>query len=56
VGAYTEFATVLIAPHAFRNRFEKDCAKFDHFVPHEEIAEYLPEFAVTFSTPARFDK
>jgi hypothetical protein len=43
-GAYTEFATVLISPQVFYDRFKNECAKFDYFVSHEDIAKHLPAF------------
>lgn len=44
--SYTSYATVLLAPIAFRNRYPADSAKFDHFVSHEEIATFVPAFGV----------
>jgi hypothetical protein len=45
-GGYTDFATVLIAPQVFHDHHKNDCAKFDYFVSHEDIAEHLPEFGI----------
>lgn len=45
LGSYAEATTVLIAPRAFYERFPEDAKKFETFVSHEEIAEYLPVFA-----------
>jgi hypothetical protein len=42
---YDDFCVVLIAPLSFRDRFPSECAKFDAFISHEEIAEHIPIFA-----------
>lgn len=41
---YTDYTVVLIAPREFHNRCQSECAKFDMYVPHEEIAEFIPSF------------
>ncbi len=42
---YTDFETVLIAPHAFYKRCtDKDAKQFDRFISHEEISKFIPLF------------
>jgi hypothetical protein len=42
---YTDFATVLIAPKAFRER-NPNTDFFDSFISYEELAKVLPEYAL----------
>jgi hypothetical protein len=44
---YQDFATVLIAPIRFRSLYRSECAKFDAFIAHEEIADHIPLFALS---------
>ena len=44
-GSYTDFETLLIAPRGFAEKFPRECGIFDRFIPHEEIARFVPEFA-----------
>lgn len=43
---YEDWETVLVAPQAFYDRWKTEAAKFDRFVPHEEIALHVPLFAI----------
>lgn len=42
---YQDWDTVLIAPVHFVDRNKADCKKFGQIVTHEELAEFIPEFA-----------
>jgi hypothetical protein len=42
---YQDWDTVLIAPVQFVERNKADCMKFGQIVTHEELAEFVPEFA-----------
>ena len=42
--SYQAWQTVLVAPRSFRERFPMDAGKFDVFIAHEDIAQYVPEF------------
>lgn len=42
--SYTDFQTVLIAPHEFWERNQKQASCFDCFISHEEIAPFIPMF------------
>jgi hypothetical protein len=44
--SYTDFATMIIAPRAFRDRYRARCDLFDAFIPHEGIAQFVPEFGL----------
>jgi hypothetical protein len=41
---YDDWETVLVAPNIFFDRFRAEAAKFDRFVPHEDIAIHVPLF------------
>lgn len=43
-GSYTDYEVILIAPQEYHDRYQSECRKFDHFVPHEAIAKWLPAF------------
>jgi len=43
--SHTDFATVLLAPEPFRDRFGPDCSLFDVFIAYEEVAMHLPAFS-----------
>lgn len=43
-GNYDEYEIVLIAPRTFRDRNAEKADTFDVFVPHEDIAAFVPEF------------
>ena len=45
--AYEDWETVLVAPQSFYERHSKDAHKFGRFISHEEIATFIPEFAVS---------
>jgi hypothetical protein len=42
--SYTDFETVLVAPKAFYHRNEQACRVFDRYIPHEDIAQFIPLF------------
>lgn len=42
---YQDWDTVLIAPVQFVDLNKADCLKFGQIVTHEELAEFIPEFA-----------
>jgi hypothetical protein len=42
---YTDFATILLAPRDFRERFTSDCALFEVFIAYEEVAHFIPAFS-----------
>jgi hypothetical protein len=42
--SYEHWATVLVAPQSFYNRFSVQASKFGKFVSHEELAAHIPEF------------
>ncbi len=43
-GNYTDFDTILLAPHSFQLRNREQADLFGCFVSHEEIAQFVPEF------------
>lgn len=43
-GNYEDWDSLLVAPRAFYEQNMIDARKFGAFVPHEEIAQYLPLF------------
>jgi hypothetical protein len=43
-GAYTDAATVLIAPIEFYERLRERAIVFDSYISHEDIAEYVQAF------------
>lgn len=43
-GNYSAWGTVLVAPEGFRGRFPEESAKFDAFISHEDIAQFVPLF------------
>lgn len=43
-GNYSRWGTVLVAPEAFHARFPEESAKFDAFISHEDIAQFVPLF------------
>lgn len=43
-GSYTDFETVLVAPHVFHERNESAAKHFNRFIAHEEIARFIPLF------------
>ncbi len=47
-GNYTDWGTVLVAPEGFRAKFTEESLKFDAFISHEEIAQFVPLFDPTF--------
>jgi len=49
-GSYTEWSTVLVAPDGFRARYPEESAKFDTFISHEEISEFIPLFDPNFGS------
>jgi hypothetical protein len=42
---YSDFETILVAPHAFYKRNDDKVHHFNKFIPHEDIAIFIPEFA-----------
>ncbi len=50
-GDYEEWETILIAPTAFHARNSYGCSKFDRYIPHEDIAAHIPEFASNLPSP-----
>jgi hypothetical protein len=40
----TDFDTVLIAPHSFRNKYREQSDQFGCFIAHEDIAKFIPSF------------
>lgn len=44
--SYVDSETMLVAPRAFYERWTADAAKFDRYVPHEEIARFIPLFRI----------
>ena len=42
---HSDFATVVIAPNRFIDRYRSQCALFDVVIPHEGIAAFLPAFS-----------
>jgi hypothetical protein len=44
-GNYDKFEVILIAPKQFYERYKNEAAKFHRYIPHEEIAPHVPEFA-----------
>jgi hypothetical protein len=43
---YSDFATILLAPRSFRERFASDSALFEVFIAYEEVARFVPAFSV----------
>ena len=43
--SYTDFETVLVAPKMFYQRNESACRLFDRYIPHEDIAQFIPLFS-----------
>ena len=43
--SYTDFETVLVTPKAFYHRNEQACRVFDRYIPHEDIAQFIPLFS-----------
>lgn len=43
--SYTDFETVLVTPKAFYLRNEQACRIFDRYIPHEDIAQFIPMFS-----------
>jgi hypothetical protein len=46
---YSLWRTVLLAPQAFYRANPAACSAFDFFIPHEEIANFVPQFKQTVS-------
>jgi hypothetical protein len=44
-GDYSDYDVILIAPRRFYDTHKAESDKFGSFVPHEDIAEYITEFA-----------
>lgn len=44
---YSDFETVLISPRSFKTGNEEQCKHFGAYIPHEEIAEFIPQFAIS---------
>jgi hypothetical protein len=44
---YEAWATVLVAPEKFHERFRTESEGFDSFISHEDIAQYIGQFAST---------
>jgi hypothetical protein len=42
---HADFATILLAPEKFVERFPKECGLFDAFVSYDDVAQMIPEFA-----------
>jgi hypothetical protein len=40
----TDYDTMLIAPHSFRNKYRDQSDLFGCFIAHEDIAKFIPEF------------
>jgi len=49
-GSYKAWETVLVAPSAFAEKNASNARKFTTFIPHEEIAQHVAEFAAPSST------
>lgn len=47
-GSYTAWGTVLVAPQEFRDRFHEESSKFDAFISHEDISQFVPLFDPSF--------
>ena len=43
---YGDFETVIVAPNDYFAKHERKCRKFDCFVSHEDIAAFIPMFAM----------
>ena len=41
---YESWETVLVAPRSFYERFRNDASKFNRFIAHEELADFIDEF------------
>lgn len=50
-GDYTDWGTVLVAPEGFRARFAEESSKFDAFISHEDIAQFVPLFNPSMRDP-----
>lgn len=46
-GSYQDFEVLLTAPLEFYNRNREKSDIFHHYIPHEEIAAFIPEFLVS---------
>jgi hypothetical protein len=44
-GSYQDYEVILIAPHMFYARHKEKADIFHRYVPHEEIAKFIPEFS-----------
>jgi hypothetical protein len=44
-----------VAPLSFRNRHAATAQKFDSFIAHEEIASYVPDFALSGEKQGRVE-
>ena len=42
---YHDYETILIAPQAFHDRYPEQARLFDRYIPHEDIAAFIPEFS-----------
>lgn len=47
-GNYSTWGTVLVAPEGFRARFPEESSKFDAFISHEDISQFVPRFEPGF--------
>ena len=45
-GGYVDFDIVLLAPEAFLKRHPDQASLFPHFVSHEAVAKFIPQFGV----------
>jgi hypothetical protein len=45
-GNYQDFEVLLISPQAFYEKNKEKSDIFDHYASHEEIANFVPEFAM----------
>lgn len=50
-GDYADWGTVLIAPERFRARYPEESSKFDAFISHEDIAQFVPVFNPSVGDP-----
>lgn len=41
---YDDFATIIIAPYIFLDRWKTEVSKFDTLIPYECIVQFVPEF------------
>ena len=42
--SYEDFATILVCPESFRERYRIKCDLFDAFISYEEVANFIPNF------------